>query len=121
MIKLRTVYPYGLNNRLGKNLDQRETEDTVYKEFTRRKRKRKRRFRKRKIPWITADELYKEIYNLFKKDVNVSEISDEDDLILLDIHKLFIEQHYVITIEEINMLLNSCMEDENNWDHFPRN
>ena len=34
--------------------------------------------------------------------------------------KLFIKQHYVITIEEINMLLNNSMKDENNWDQFPR-
>ena len=46
---LQTLYPYGLNNRLGKNMDQREDDAVkVVLQPRRRKRKRKRRFRPRK-------------------------------------------------------------------------
>ena len=47
MEKLQTIYPYGLNNRHGKNKDQ-EDEDTVVRQvFTKRRKKRNRRKRYR--------------------------------------------------------------------------
>ena len=45
MKELRTVYPYGLNNRCEKNIDQRE-EDSVYQLFRKKKKNKKRRKRK---------------------------------------------------------------------------
>ncbi len=57
MKELRTVYPYGLNNRCEKNMDQR-TEDCVYKLFNKRKRNpQRRRHKKLGNPKIKAEDV----------------------------------------------------------------
>ena len=63
--KLQTLYPYGLNNRMGKNSDQREDNPVkVLLQPRRRRRKRKRRFRPKKET-VKAEDIYVEITGNF--------------------------------------------------------
>ena len=48
MKELRTVYPYGLNNRCEKNMDQRTEDDTVYNILNKRRKKKSKHKSKHK-------------------------------------------------------------------------
>ena len=63
MEELETIHPYGLNNRHGKNLDQRDDNDAVCKVFgkKRKSRNRKRRFHRKGANYILyADKVYED-------------------------------------------------------------
>ena len=47
MKELRTVFPYGLNNKCDKNMDQRTAEDNIYSLFNKRKKNKHRRKNKK--------------------------------------------------------------------------
>ena len=61
MKELRTVYPFGLNNRMGKNLDQRDQDESIYLEFNKKKKKRKRMRKRHAKNIVSADQLYEEL------------------------------------------------------------
>ena len=105
-----------MNNRLGKNLDQREADDTVYKDFYRRKRKRTRRFRKRCKQDGTANKLFEKVCKLFKNntdDIGYTKDEDEESNILSDIHRLF-DSNIPDTEFQLNDSINQEMLDEIN-------
>ena len=69
MERLHTVYPYGLNNRLGKNLDQHDDKESIQKEFwpkNRRRKKKKHSRRTQNTPALLADTVYEDIVGVFK-------------------------------------------------------
>ena len=64
MKELRTVYPFGLNNRCEKNIDQRDDGDNVYRMFQKKKKNKGRRKRKRDdVAKYPAQVIYQEIIN----------------------------------------------------------
>ena len=67
MEKLHTIYPYGLNNRHGKNKDQEDEAETVVRTvFTKKRTKRKRGKRvRRRSTFIKGEEFYKGIIDVF--------------------------------------------------------
>ena len=79
MVKLHTVYPYGLNNRFGKNKDQKDLEEAVHVDFNRRRSKKKRRQRgkrRRKTGFALAEDVYKELVYKF----TLPTLSDTQDI-----------------------------------------
>ena len=66
MEKLQTIYPYGLNNRHGKNKDQHDERNSVKDVFIPRKpkKKRTRRFRRRK-EFTSGEAFYEELTSVF--------------------------------------------------------
>ncbi len=64
MKELRTVYPFGLNNRCEKNMDQRDKDDNVYSMFNKKKKKKNRRRRHRsEVVKYPAQLVYDQIIN----------------------------------------------------------
>jgi len=63
MKELRTVYPYGLNNRCDTNRDQRSLDDNLYKKMTRKKKNNRHRSKKTSHmkPGMTSDELLQKL------------------------------------------------------------
>ena len=64
MEALQTIHPYGLNNRHGNNMEQRNEQESVRQLFHRKRRKRYRRFHANKtLNVMTAEQVFQEIKN----------------------------------------------------------
>ena len=61
--ELQTVFPYGLNNRLEKNLEQRGFDDPVYNDLNSTRNRRRNRGSKNGDYTLTADEVWNRILN----------------------------------------------------------
>ena len=80
MEKMHTIYPYGLNNRYGKNKDQRDDGEPVRTVFNtkRKNRNRKRRFRRKYASKLyTTEEAYTEITKDCEDDIGNEKVLNE--------------------------------------------
>ena len=78
MEQLRTIYPFGLNNRHGNNQDQRDETDCVSKEFHMKKKNRIRRFYKdKKTTVISANQVFTHISESFGNDGDTPAVLNE--------------------------------------------
>ena len=109
MERLHTIYPYGLNNRHGKNLDQTDINEPIRKKFIRRKVKKNRRnYRKyRNKQNMTADLIFHDISNNYLRENNrtaellnksISFVSNK----VSQLNKIEVEKLNKLAFEELN-------------------